>query len=321
MSVETTSMIAQLLFTEHPELNFAHVVGELDAALAKCPATVRSLTWDCDDVAVFDLDGSRVVLAFSDDLTGAYAACLTVSVGHGPARNLSTALASRRNALSRMITDRLSGRYDIDEILWHEATMPVTAEVIDELIEKLPRVGGQVRTEDTDDTPDAEVSPFGEIAEVAEVERLMARMEDELETRSTTPRIVPVHPATAEIASLARPSQPRPAPLSAGAVANDRPHLPASRDNELSRVRAALYPPEPAPVEVEDTRPSTPLRLACHAMNATLIVVALPVGAAVMTYSVLRGEDMKFSARVMMLTGTLLTIGQLPMGQHLMSMI
>ena len=33
-------------------------------------------------------------------------------------------------------------------------------------------------------------------------------------------------------------------------------------------------------------------------MNATLIVVALPIGVAVMTYSLLRGEDLKLSTRM-----------------------
>ena len=58
----TTSTIAQLLFVKLPSLNFADLVSELDSALLRCPSLKRSITWDCDDVAMFDLDGARIVL-------------------------------------------------------------------------------------------------------------------------------------------------------------------------------------------------------------------------------------------------------------------
>ena len=63
------------------------------------------------------------------------------------------------------------------------------------------------------------------------------------------------------------------------------------------------------------------MRLAIHAMNATMIVVFLPLGAAAMAYSILRGEDMRLSGRLMVLTGTGLALSQSPVGQHVMSMI
>ena len=89
------------------------------------------------------------------------------------------------------------------------------------------------------------------------------------------------------------------------------------RHSELARVRAALYMTEPTPVR---SLPSTPMRLAAHAMNATLIVVWPPLGAAVMTYALLRGEDMKLSARLMVLTGLFSSALQSPMGQQMAAM-
>ena len=44
-------------------------------------------------------------------------------------------------------------------------------------------------------------------------------------------------------------------------------------------------------------------RLAAHSLDATLLVVALPVGAAMMTYSLVRGGDLRTSGRMMALCG------------------
>ena len=55
-------------------------------------------------------------------------------------------------------------------------------------------------------------------------------------------------------------------------------------------------------------------------MNATLIVVWAPLGAAVMTYAILRGEDMRLSGRLMAMTGTLLALAQSPIGHSMKAM-
>lgn len=88
--------------------------------------------------------------------------------------------------------------------------------------------------------------------------------------------------------------------------ANDHPDQPQHDDDRLSRVRAALYDPVDGPNP--PAGPSVQMRLAVHAMNGTLIAVAAPVGAAVMTYSLLRGEDMRLTARALTLCGALMTM-------------
>lgn len=98
--------------------------------------------------------------------------------------------------------------------------------------------------------------------------------------------------------------------------ANDAPDLPRERNEELIRVRLALYPPEEAAPPAQ----STQLRLAAHAMNATLIIVYAPLGAAVMTYSLLRGEDMRISARLMVLSGLVAGFVQSNLGQNMAAM-
>ena len=100
-------------------------------------------------------------------------------------------------------------------------------------------------------------------------------------------------------------------------VANDMPHLPRMRNIELSRVRAALYDPvEDAPAQGS----SAQLRLATYAMNTTLIVVWLPLGAAVMTYGLLKGADINLSARLLVATGTVVGLMQSPFGHTVAAM-
>lgn len=55
-------------------------------------------------------------------------------------------------------------------------------------------------------------------------------------------------------------------------------------------------------VEAEPKRVSPALRLAAHLIDATVMVLLLPVGAAIMIYSLTRGADLNTSARVMTLT-------------------
>ena len=93
-------------------------------------------------------------------------------------------------------------------------------------------------------------------------------------------------------------------------AANDHPDVPRPRDPELARLRAALYPP-PAPVAT-----STPMRLAVHTMNATLIMVWLPVGAAMLTYSVLKGDNLRLTTAALVATGFSGLLLQNPLVQH-----
>lgn len=82
--------------------------------------------------------------------------------------------------------------------------------------------------------------------------------------------------------------------------------------DHLHRVRDALYAPDPEGEAAEAAaRPSVPARLAAHALNLALIVTALPLGVAMMIYTVFRGEDLRLSARMVAIAGTALTVMQL----------
>lgn len=284
------STIAQVLFGPNTSLNFAHVVGELDRSLDGYRGGEHSLRWDCDDLAVFQLRGTRIIMAFNELSGKGFSGCLTVSVGaasaSAPQSSAVTPMERRHDLLCRQIADRVQSYYSADAVLWHEMPSPVTAEIVDNLIDTLPG---------RDDLCESPLRPAPDHP---------AEAADHPAKAKAKARVTPLHPA--------RPA----APVEA---TNDQPDLPLTDLDRLHRLRTALYEVDAEVAAAQ--RPSTQMRLAVHTMNSTLIIVSLPLGAALLTYSLLRGENVALSARCMAITGTVLAIAQTPFGQQLANMI
>lgn len=283
MTTISPSSVGQLLFVTPPALNFARLVADLTAALPAVTETPHVLRWDHDDIAAVDLPGTRIVLGYDEGLPGGWGACLSVSVGAGPQPG-TCALADRVAALARMIADRIACRHKPDETRWHEVGGVVDADALDALNATLAPVRrGAPRFAAVEALVDGTV---------ARVDTALAQREAEraaLEIRACGPR-----------RRLRRAPPPPPPP-----VANDLPQIPRVACPENIALRAALYG--------EETAPATPqMRLAIHAMNATLMVVSLPVGAGLMTYGLLRGENLRLSARAVALIGAAIGILQSP---------
>lgn len=84
------------------------------------------------------------------------------------------------------------------------------------------------------------------------------------------------------------------------------PLPPVETIEELRAMRDKVFIEDP--ISSADELPSLPLRLATHAINVSLIATALPVGVAMMGYSLCKGEDIKFTARMTTLTGLALAV-------------
>ncbi len=83
----------------------------------------------------------------------------------------------------------------------------------------------------------------------------------------------------------------------------------------LHAVRDALYLPDPDAPEPAPQTPDLPQRLTVQALNLVLLVVALPIGAALALITFLRGEDLRLSARTVAVVGcitALLRVAPLP---------
>lgn len=80
-------------------------------------------------------------------------------------------------------------------------------------------------------------------------------------------------------------------------------------DEARRRAKARLAP---APAATQAINQSLPAKLTLYTMNATLCVMALPVGAGMMTYNVLSGGSLAATGRAIALTGLALALAQIP---------
>ena len=344
MSTSQFGTIAQLVFADKQPLNFARVVGDLHTILSRFRGSELTFQWDCEDIAFFDLPDIRIALGWDDQPGKGYSACLTVSVGPLPQIPPLPGSDGHEEMCSRLV-ERLHGRFPATAILWHQSEEQLTGDLIDRMVETLPplmqlfpfqepewvadamarqspgravALRGAEGAVETVPAPDADVPPpasHEDLAEAAEPVVDLSRKRDEKRAPKAAPNFAARFTATgvrarAKASVKAATTLAEPAPD----AANDRPSLPRLRQSELTRVRDALYRVEP---EEAPARPSTQMRLAAHAMNATLIVVWPPLGAAVMTYSLLKGEDIRLSSRLMVLTGLFAAAFNSPMGQQM----
>jgi len=286
MSSVAFSTIAQLLFADDTTLDFARIVAELDKVLSRLQEGRVEIAFDCDDLVTFDMGSTRIVLAWSDARSHSLGDCLTVSVGPSPLTDEAPAARTGHDVLCSRLVERVQTRFNPVAVLWCQVEGPIDAEVIDAMIEALPEqaVG---------------LPPVDSILDG------LSRADLQRATKHAGKRLI-------------KPTTPAPKPRPPVVIAaNDQPDLPQARSAELAGVRQALYPA----AEIGQNAPySTQMRLAVHCLNATLILVYAPLGAAVMTYSVLRGENMALTARLMAVTGTMFALAHSPVGQTVAAM-
>ena len=291
------STIAQLLFTDEKSLDFARIVSELDDVLTRLRGTDIQIAWDCDDLVTFDMSDTRILLAWAEVGRHRPGGCLTVSVGPSPSE-LAVHSRIEHDVLCSRLVERILMRFEPSAVLWCQIKGPVDAEVVDDLAEAVPDMSAPLPPVDSilDSLTKTDL-------------RIAHHITESRRIRTMSPHFPA--PAADTTAPAAR------APAAHAPTANDQPDLPRPRNAELERVRMALYPPEPQgaiPVH------STQMRLAAHCLNATLIVVWAPLGAAVMTYALLRGENMQMSARLMAVAGTFYAVAHSPVASTMVAM-
>lgn len=291
MHTSGLSTIAQLLFADEKALDFARIVSELDAVLTRLRGPDMAVAWDCDDLVIFDMPDTRILLAWAEVGAKHPGGCLTVSVGPCPAEQPPPSKMEHEVLCSRLV-ERILMRFEPSAVLWCQVAGAIDAEVVDNLADAVPEIAPPL-------------PPVESILDsLTKTDLQIARRSSEARRiRAISPHS-PLEPPAA--------AQPIPPP-----VANDRPDLPKPRNAELARIRLALYPP---PSEADMPVHSTQMRLAAHCMNATLIVVWAPLGAAVMTYALLRGENMQMSARLMAVAGTFFALAHSPVGDSMVAM-
>lgn len=139
MPMEKLSRLAELLFKDVPLCDFARTVAELQSVLTRISGDAPQLTWDCDDVASFDMPGLRILLSHSESPYPGFATRLVVSVGPSPIAALPDRPPLAHADICARLVSRLKERCEPAEVRCSDIRGVVTAETIDQLFEGLSK--------------------------------------------------------------------------------------------------------------------------------------------------------------------------------------
>lgn len=309
----SATLIATLVYSRFPGIDFTELVDELDTALG---GTGR---WDGDTNAIFTVEGSRMVVGLEDHrgqpnhyrkLSMGAEATLVLSIGPGPDRVAPSPLEPHRHSLVSTLAERINRACPCDLMLWSE-----TAEVF-EPTRYAPLVAlSSWYNADEPDWPDMALADvpltvMGRRAAPQSI-RVLTRKFHTLRLSVSVPSDLPPVLATktatdarAAIGQTAYPDQIA-ARIAANAV------LPAERS--ALPLMAIVAPPRITFGVTQAAEPVVPLpqRLTLYVMNMVLMLVALPLGFALLVFNMVRGEDLQTSARAIALASTLIGLAEL----------
>ena len=180
MSPDCTSTSVTLLYEEQPVLNFVAFVDGLEQALRETEHSAFRVTWDHEDLATIDIDGSRVALGMSrasaeERAAGGFACALVLAVGPVPDQPEGTPcpLADSAAQFCTGLQEQIEGNHHADLVLWADTAGPFTAAHFDSLVET-------ALTMRRDETLDSAAQRF----DAPEVEALLDRMGIEMDRRA-----------------------------------------------------------------------------------------------------------------------------------------
>lgn len=253
MACQDIGTVAALQYSARPALGFVDIVEEFDIAFQACAVNQRRLTWDCDDIAIFDQDTFRIALGWMQPRTPDGAWYLIIAVGRSPFAG--TARVTRRMCedLACRIIKRTGDYLPHDAVFRSDVSQPVDAGLIDAITERLASHADNAQT-----PPDTSA-------------------------RSETIQGSPARPKASSGFEPFRLRLPAAQGVSPIPSTDDSMGLMAEND-DLRRLREALCG---TTIETEIT---LPMHLSIYALGATMLLQAPPVGAALLVYTVLREE-------------------------------
>lgn len=295
MSTIPVSTIALVTSKTSSKINFAHVVGEMRRSLDKSQHSTYTQTWDHDDIATFDFESTRIVLALEEDaisIRETPADCLFISVGPSASAPQGHEPEIAYEQLCSIIVERICTCYEIKPVYWLQIPGSVTSETVDDFFENIAPAHNEPSTmsfEDTAISAEPEQPPQENVIHMSAASSRLPRLHTKEAGRqqaSTGPQ--PIH---------------RGNPMN---IANDVAPLHQRDSDRLRAIRAALYGAADAPNAGKLQKGSSIIRHTAKAFDATMVVVCLPVGAAVLTYQAFKGGEYKRSIKAISLAGLLL---------------
>lgn len=313
----SATLITSLVYSRFPGIEFADLVDELDAALG------GKGRWDGETNAIFEVEGSRVVVGFEDHrrqpdayrkLTLGAEATLVLSIGPGPDHDLPSPLEAHRHELLSALAERINQACPCDFMLWSETEEVFEPTLYAPLVALSAYCNADQPSWSDIALPDASRSAKWRKSPPRSIKVLVRRF------HALNLTVSPV--AVAELPLVAQVEVLESDRVTVKAEMSDPVAAVASRPLEFTGTQPQAVPAPLPELSVIDTmlpadlpmvlqQGSLPQRLTIYLMNATLMLVALPVGCAVVVYNMVRGEDLRLSARAIAVTGTLVGLAQL----------
>lgn len=297
------STIAQLLFASETAINFAKIVAELQSVLARQNPDGVETAWDHDDLVIFDVAECRILLSWNEVSGNGFSECLCVSVGPSEIPG-SLPVEDQLELLCSRLVERIQNRFNPVAVIWRQVEGSVDADLIDTLIERLPGLSPVLL-------------PIGPLLDsIMTEDRLRSGTVQEKATSYRRPESASIKPKPAPTdpspgVSVASSSLRVPhTPIETASPAGDESNTALELQAKISRVRIALYPPKADANMSYTSVNSIQMRLAAHVLNAALILIWLPLGVAVTTYSLLQGADIRLSACLMAICSTVQVVSQ-----------
>lgn len=293
MSLSARTTVASLCYESVPGFTFESLLSELATMLRESGLDPETSDRAGPGVALFRLGGLTLALAVArapettaEDLP---AACVTLAAGPGGGLVVPRSGLPPAGTLVSGGLARLAALAPPSEIIWTARHEPPGAELAAAIAARIWPAPGE-NGESFTPRPAALPDPDG---------RQTRRRMRVIPGRK--PRAVPrpVRDLAAEAAAARSADSLEPA--------NSLPALPGPQQAEAARLRAALYAEDPA----EPARAPVVRRLAVTAMNCTLVLVSAPIGAAMLTHQVLRGQSFATAGRTLALTATAVGLGDL----------
>lgn len=136
--------IAVLEYRKKPQLGFADIVEEFDISFQMADTGQRSLTWDCDDVAILDRESLRIALGWIEPFDPGASWHLVIAVGSSPAGDERPPVPGYFEAMSQHIVDHTDSYLPYDTVMQGEASCPIGSELIDRVADLLESSTGQI---------------------------------------------------------------------------------------------------------------------------------------------------------------------------------
>ncbi|MGO4907173.1 hypothetical protein ACEN2J_02445 [Pseudorhodobacter sp. W20_MBD10_FR17] len=292
MSITPTSTIALVTSKTSSKINFAHVVGEMRRSLARSQHNGYTQTWDHDDIATFDFEGTRIVLALEEEAISIHETtpdCLFISVGPSFAAPHGQEPKIAYEQMCSMIVERVCTCYEIKPVYWMQIPGSVTSEIVDDFFQDIAPTQSKSTNVDLEDP-----------AIVVEPERPPHENVIHMSAASNRSAQFRAKGAGRQQAGAAFNGND---PVD---IANDVAPGPYHDSDRLRAIRAALYDAPDQPNSVGSQKNSTFVRFTTIALDTTMVVVCLPVGVAMLGYHIYNGGDLRRSAQAITLTGFML---------------